>query len=313
MGKFGGLSRGLRAISQQRAAAAAPSRAHLRWTKNAPVKMAEGGLASKARAEQMKAKAEQRRERSFSDFMSAVEKQERQSKEDLAAHKESLGKLSGQLTGKKPEKENAVSKENADAAMKKGAGSFIPEPENKEPENPMAAATGSFLPSAEPEPLNPVAAGYQSALRGFAPQTNASPAFLKMARPFSDGGSVKGFIGKLSEKFDEAKKKGYLGTAAKAAQERKEQIERFGSYEGPKARIGDSNRRIKQYEEGGPVSGPGTSTSDSIPALLSDGEYVVKAKVVAKPGMKELLDKINKEKPVAKDDLAKVLKKKYNK
>jgi len=32
------------------------------------------------------------------------------------------------------------------------------------------------------------------------------------------------------------------------------------------------------FADGGEVSGPGTSTSDSIPAMLSDGEYVVKAK-----------------------------------
>ena len=33
---------------------------------------------------------------------------------------------------------------------------------------------------------------------------------------------------------------------------------------------------------GGYVSGPGTGTSDSIPAWLSNGEYVVKAAAVAK-------------------------------
>lgn len=33
---------------------------------------------------------------------------------------------------------------------------------------------------------------------------------------------------------------------------------------------------------GGPVSGPGTETSDSIPAMLSDGEYVVKASAAKK-------------------------------
>lgn len=36
---------------------------------------------------------------------------------------------------------------------------------------------------------------------------------------------------------------------------------------------------------GGPIFGPGTSTSDSIPALLSNGEYVVKAAAVNKYGM----------------------------
>ena len=44
--------------------------------------------------------------------------------------------------------------------------------------------------------------------------------------------------------------------------------------------------------DGGFVSGPGTATSDSIPAMLSDGEYVVKASSVSKFG-KGFLDKIN--------------------
>jgi hypothetical protein len=43
---------------------------------------------------------------------------------------------------------------------------------------------------------------------------------------------------------------------------------------------------------GGLISGPGTATSDSIPAMLSDGEYVVKASSVSKFG-KGFLDKIN--------------------
>jgi TP901 family phage tail tape measure protein len=43
---------------------------------------------------------------------------------------------------------------------------------------------------------------------------------------------------------------------------------------------------------GGFVSGPGTSTSDSIPAMLSDGEYVIKSDSVRKFG-KNFLDTIN--------------------
>jgi len=38
------------------------------------------------------------------------------------------------------------------------------------------------------------------------------------------------------------------------------------------------------YAAGGPVNGPGTSTSDSIPAKLSKGEYVIPAHIVAKKG-----------------------------
>lgn len=42
------------------------------------------------------------------------------------------------------------------------------------------------------------------------------------------------------------------------------------------------------YASGGFVSGPGTSTSDSIPALLSDGEYVMNAKAVKHWGLGRL-------------------------
>ncbi|AFQ50449.1 phage tail tape measure protein [Burkholderia cepacia] len=44
---------------------------------------------------------------------------------------------------------------------------------------------------------------------------------------------------------------------------------------------------------GGRVTGPGTSTSDSIPAWLSNEEFVVKAAAVRKPGMLRLLEAIN--------------------
>ncbi|MFB6943185.1 hypothetical protein ACFWGL_17175 [Streptomyces sp. NPDC060286] len=43
---------------------------------------------------------------------------------------------------------------------------------------------------------------------------------------------------------------------------------------------------------GGPVAGPGTSTSDSIPAMLSNGEYVIRADSVSRYGL-PLLDAIN--------------------
>lgn len=49
---------------------------------------------------------------------------------------------------------------------------------------------------------------------------------------------------------------------------------------------------IKNFRPGGNVSGPGTSTSDSIPAMLSDGEYVIKADSVKKYGM-ETFDALN--------------------
>jgi TP901 family phage tail tape measure protein len=55
-----------------------------------------------------------------------------------------------------------------------------------------------------------------------------------------------------------------------------------------------ANRARAQYTSanGGYISGPGTGTSDSIPAMLSDGEYVIKAASVNKFG-KGFLDAIN--------------------
>jgi hypothetical protein len=52
---------------------------------------------------------------------------------------------------------------------------------------------------------------------------------------------------------------------------------------------------IRNYEMGsfGGVRGPGTGTSDSIPAMLSNGEYVLRASAVNAVGV-PLLDEINK-------------------
>lgn len=50
--------------------------------------------------------------------------------------------------------------------------------------------------------------------------------------------------------------------------------------------------QVKNYMPGGKVSGPGTGTSDSIPAMLSNGEYVIKADSVKKYG-KDTFDALN--------------------
>lgn len=47
-----------------------------------------------------------------------------------------------------------------------------------------------------------------------------------------------------------------------------------------------------KYAHGGPVKGAGTGTSDSIPAYLSNGEYVIREKVVKEYG-EDFFDKIN--------------------
>ena len=48
---------------------------------------------------------------------------------------------------------------------------------------------------------------------------------------------------------------------------------------------------IKEFNTGGPVFGAGTGTSDSIPAMLSNGEYVINAKQTSK--YRSLLEAIN--------------------
>jgi TP901 family phage tail tape measure protein len=57
-------------------------------------------------------------------------------------------------------------------------------------------------------------------------------------------------------------------------------------------RYADGGAVLQMYPFGGPISGPGTGTSDSIPALVSNGEYIVKADAVRKYGV-NMLDRVN--------------------
>ena len=54
---------------------------------------------------------------------------------------------------------------------------------------------------------------------------------------------------------------------------------------------------IKKFAPGGPVWGAGTARSDSIPAMLSNGEYVINARATAQN--RELLDSINNNEKVS--------------
>lgn len=56
---------------------------------------------------------------------------------------------------------------------------------------------------------------------------------------------------------------------------------------------------VDGYATGGLVSGPGTGTSDSIPAMLSNGEYVMRAAAVSRLG-KGFLDLLNQGMPVSR-------------
>ncbi|NBO23576.1 hypothetical protein EBU94_09610 [bacterium] len=57
--------------------------------------------------------------------------------------------------------------------------------------------------------------------------------------------------------------------------------------------IFDRGRRFDYFASGGKVFGSGGPRSDSIPAMLSNGEYVVQSSAVSKYG-KDFMDAINK-------------------
>lgn len=63
--------------------------------------------------------------------------------------------------------------------------------------------------------------------------------------------------------------------------------------------VDEPSQDAQQFAGGGFVRGPGTSTSDSIPAMLSNGEYVVRAAAVSRLG-RGFLDLINNGAPVAR-------------
>jgi hypothetical protein len=48
-----------------------------------------------------------------------------------------------------------------------------------------------------------------------------------------------------------------------------------------------------QYAEGGKIVGPGTGTSDSVPILASNGEFMLRQAVVSQPGMLPFLEDLN--------------------
>ncbi|MYU24013.1 hypothetical protein, partial [Streptomyces sp. SID8352] len=63
---------------------------------------------------------------------------------------------------------------------------------------------------------------------------------------------------------------------------------------GPVSRYAAGGEVVQLIPDGGAVFGPGTSTSDSIPAWLSDGEYVIRASAVDRYGL-GLFDALNAE------------------
>ncbi|MEV4669999.1 MULTISPECIES: hypothetical protein [unclassified Microbacterium] len=55
--------------------------------------------------------------------------------------------------------------------------------------------------------------------------------------------------------------------------------------------VGNKDVSIGEWATGGPVRGPGTSTSDDVPAMLSDGEHVLTAAEVRAAGGHSAIEK----------------------
>jgi TP901 family phage tail tape measure protein len=89
--------------------------------------------------------------------------------------------------------------------------------------------------------------------------------------------------------------KGGLEQWAKETMVRENNLQpgQYFKYNGQTYKVGYKNSIIRQAAAGGYISGPGTATSDSIPAMLSNGEFVVNAKSAASFGYGNL-ESINK-------------------
>jgi hypothetical protein len=57
--------------------------------------------------------------------------------------------------------------------------------------------------------------------------------------------------------------------------------------------IGNTFIKLFGFAGGGPIQGPGTATSDSIPIWASDGEFMVRNKAAQQPGAPEFLERFN--------------------
>lgn len=114
---------------------------------------------------------------------------------------------------------------------------------------------------------------------------NANKPDLKVNEPASGG--IRGeaeqpgtAVGDASQSITTAGDK--LAAALEGVTALIERVQGAGSP--TKVQVAAGGGSIRRLDFGGHVSGPGTSTSDSIPAMLSDGEYVIKAKSARKIG-----------------------------
>lgn len=131
----------------------------------------------------------------------------------------------------------------------------------------------------------------------------AQGTFSGSSAPGTPGMKDGGLVSTFARKLEELRRSGDAGSGPKTTQQlddakkAKEKTDREKRDAQDRAirnlACGGQVTTTHEYKAGGSVDGPGTETSDSIPTMLSDGEFVVKAAVVKKPGMLELLEKIN--------------------
>jgi len=99
----------------------------------------------------------------------------------------------------------------------------------------------------------------------------------------------KGFKGMVKDFEIAVRRMVSQALASKLAEKLFGDFGKTGQLGGP---IGDFFGKIFRFAEGGYVTGPGTATSDSIPARLSAGEYVLNAAAVRRVGV-QFLDQLN--------------------
>lgn len=114
---------------------------------------------------------------------------------------------------------------------------------------------------------------------------NYSDSFKSMRESMSD--AVTGSLGKMSDSladFVATGKADFRGLAASILQDLSRMLIKMALFNAMKAAMGAwggggfrDGGMVQQFSNGGAVWGAGTSTSDSIPALLSNGEFVVNA------------------------------------
>lgn len=113
---------------------------------------------------------------------------------------------------------------------------------------------------------------------------NYANSFKSMRESMSD--AVSGSLGKMSDAladFVATGKADFRGLAASILQDLSRMLIKMALFNAMKAAMGAwgggfrDGGMVQQFSNGGAVWGAGTSTSDSIPALLSNGEFVVNA------------------------------------